>query len=106
MTLFSLIIALLIEQLRPSCCVRGRPGTAEDVRPLKIASTTAMRGMEPWPGVYDLPPVSVTALIYFLLLSLHPLLGVVFNVLVLYLTMGFRQGQPFLHRHPACAADG
>lgn len=57
----------------------------------------AMRGM--WSrglvGCRFSPPGLVTALIYFLLLSLHPLLGVVFNVLVLYLTMGFRQVSHF-----------
>ena len=97
MTLFSLIIALLIEQLRPL------PAARVVQAPLKMFARfledrfndgDARHGAVAW-WVAILSACLVTALIYFLLLSLHPLLGVVFNVLVLYLTMGFRQVSHF-----------
>lgn len=97
MTLFSLIIALLIEQLRPL------PAARVVQAPLKVFARfledrfndgEARHGAVAW-WVAILSTCLVTALLYFILLNLHPLLGVVFNVVVLYLTMGFRQVSHF-----------
>ena len=97
MTLFSLIIALLIEQLRPL------PAARVVQTPLMMFARfledrfndgEARHGAVAW-WVAILAACLVTALVYFALLSLHPLLGLLFNVLVLYLTMGFRQVSHF-----------
>lgn len=97
MTLFSLIIALLIEQLRPL------PAARVVQTPLKMFARfledrfndgEARHGAVAW-WVAILAACLVTALVYFVLMSLHPLLGLMFNVVVLYLTMGFRQVSHF-----------
>ena len=97
MTLFSLIVALLIEQLRPLPVERFVQA------PLKAFSRfledrfndgEARHGAVAW-WVAILTACFASALIYFILWHVHPALALVFNVLVLYLTMGFRQVSHF-----------
>jgi adenosylcobinamide-phosphate synthase len=97
MTLFSLIVALLIEQLRPLPV--GRFVQA----PLKAFARflenrfndgEARHGAVAW-WVAILTACFASALIYFVLWHVHPALALGFNVLVLYLTMGFRQVSHF-----------
>jgi adenosylcobinamide-phosphate synthase len=97
MTLFSLIVALLIEQLRPLPV--GRFVQA----PLKAFARflenrfndgEARHGAVAW-WVAILTACFASALIYFILWHVHPVLALGFNVLVLYLTMGFRQVSHF-----------
>jgi adenosylcobinamide-phosphate synthase len=45
-----------------------------------------------------LPPVALVAILYFLLLAAHPLAALLFNVVVLYYTMGFRHSSHFFTR--------
>ena len=93
MGLVSLIIALVLEQWRPLGDRRHlfapveryvgffeRQFNAGEVRHGRIAWLLAV-----------LPVVAGTWIIYALLLRVSPLLGLVFNVAILYLTMGFRQ---------------
>lgn len=96
MTLFSLIVALLIEQLRPL------PARFVDV-PLKAFSRfledrfndgESRHGAVAW-WVAVITACFGSALLFFVLWHIHPLLGILFNVLVLYLTMGFRQVSHF-----------
>jgi len=93
MTLFSLIVALLIEQLRPLPVARfvqaplsGLARFLED----RFNDGEARHGAVAW-WIAVLSICFASALIYFLLWHLHPVIALAFNVLVLYLTMGFRQ---------------
>jgi adenosylcobinamide-phosphate synthase len=97
MTLLSLIIALLIEQVRPL------PVQQVVLQPLRRVSALlterfndgrAQNGRVAWLLIVVLATVG-TALVYFLLWHVHPLLAFAMNVGVLYLTMGFRQESHF-----------
>src|SRR5574337_1667130 len=92
MTLLSLIVALLIEQLQPL------PAERVMLNPLHRLSDflvdrfndgRSSNGRAAW-WVVVLILTLGGACTYFLLWHVHPLLGGAFNVLVLYLTMGFR----------------
>lgn len=93
MTLFSLILAFLIEQLRPLDAQRFV------VAPLaRLASFfesrfndgQARHGAIAW-LLAVAPPVALSVAIYWLLLEWQPLLALAWNVAILYLTLGFRQ---------------
>lgn len=97
MTLFSLIVALLLEQVRPL------PVRQVVLDPLKRLSGMlverfndgqARNGVVSW-FLLVLPFGIGAALIYFLLWLAHPLLAFAFNIAVLYVTMGFRQESHF-----------
>ena len=97
MTLFSLIIALLLEQVRPL------PADRVVLRPLRALSRTliqrfndgkAVHGRLAWGLVVGLGTL-LTAVAYYLLWELHPAFAFVFNIVVLYLTMGFRHESHF-----------
>ncbi|HQA10467.1 CobD/CbiB family protein [Zoogloea sp.] len=97
MTLFSLIVALLIEQLRPlpvasfvQAPLRAFARFLED----RFNDGEARHGAVAW-WVAVLAACFASALVYFLLWHVHPALAFAFNVLVLYLTMGFRQVSHF-----------
>ena len=97
MTLFSLIVALLIEQLRPlpverfvQAPLRVFARFLED----RFNDGEARHGAVAW-WVAILSACFVSALIYFVLWHLHPAFALVFNILVLYLTTGFRQVSHF-----------
>jgi adenosylcobinamide-phosphate synthase len=92
MTLLSLIVALLIEQLQPL------PVERVMLNPLRRLSDflvdrfndgRASNGRVAW-WVVMLTLTLGGAFVFFLLWQVHPLLAGTFNVLVLYLTMGFR----------------
>lgn len=97
MTLFSLIITLLIEQLRPLSVQQFVTGP---LRRLSAALThrfndgQARNGRIAWLLIVVLATVAC-AVAYFLLWELHPLLAFAFNIVVLYFTMGFRQESHF-----------
>jgi adenosylcobinamide-phosphate synthase len=97
MGVLAIIAALLLEQWRP----------VGDLRAWYSALTNAASGLEAsfnageqrhgtiaW-IVAVLPAVLVTALLHYVLLWLHPLLALAFNVGALYLTLGFRQFSHF-----------
>ncbi|MGL4409521.1 MAG: CobD/CbiB family protein [Zoogloea sp.] len=93
MTLFSLILALLLEQLRPlpvarvvHAPLRAFAAFLED----RFNDGEARHGTVAW-WVAVLGCCFAAAFVFFILWHVQPLLGVAFNVIVLYLTMGFRQ---------------
>jgi adenosylcobinamide-phosphate synthase len=97
MTLFSLIVALLIEQVRPL------PGRQIVVAPLKRLSALladrfndgrARSGAIAW-WLIIVPGVVGSVVIFSLLWTVHPLFAFAFNIGILYLTMGFRQESHF-----------
>ncbi|MFT3758060.1 CobD/CbiB family protein [Thauera sp.] len=104
MTLFALIIALLIEQIRPL------PVDRWVLQPLRKLSRSllerfgdgqATHGRLIWVGVVVLGSL-LTAVLHYLLWEMHPVLAFAFNVVVLFLTMGFRhEGRFFSGIHLA-----
>lgn len=97
MTLFSLIIALLLEQLRPLPVDRVVFG------PLRALSRRltqrfndgqAVHGRLAWALVVVLGAL-LAALVYYMLWELHPVFAFAFNIVMLYLTMGFRHESHF-----------
>lgn len=97
MSLLSLIFALLIEQLRPLNPQRWV------VTPLaRLAGWVESRlnagdyrhGVLAW-CVITIPLVLLAGGVFVLLASMNPLLGLAWNVAVLYVTMGFRQVSHF-----------
>lgn len=97
MTLLSLIIALLFEQVRP---LPAQQVVAEPLRRLsavlveRFNDGRARNGQIAWLLVMVLA-VAAAGLIHYLLWQIHPLFAFVFNIAVLYLTMGFRQESHF-----------
>jgi adenosylcobinamide-phosphate synthase len=93
MTLFSLIFALLLEQWRPS-------GDRNRVILLFLSYADRLEryfntgvgrhGVAAWIAAV-VPVLIFTGWIYYLLYSFNPLLAWAWNVVMLYLTMGFRQ---------------
>lgn len=93
MSLISLIVALLIEQLHPLNRRRQISiGIARYANFLERQLNAGERkhGVLAW-IVAVVPAVVATAVIYWLLVRAHPLLGLLWNIAVLYVTMGFRQ---------------
>jgi adenosylcobinamide-phosphate synthase len=93
MSLISLIVALLLEQWRPladrkylvSWAVRYASFLQQHFN-----AGESRHGMIAW--MLGVVPVTLAAIaVYYLLHYLSPLLALAFNVLILYLTMGFRQ---------------
>lgn len=93
MSLFSLIAVFLLEQLKP---LPYRRLVADPIRALADFVETRLNageyrhGVLAW-SVIVVPPVLLTATLYVVLHRVNPLLALAFNVVVLYLTMGFRQ---------------
>ncbi len=92
MSLISLIIALLLEQWRPLAdrsYLISRVFRFADFLQQHFNAGERTHGMIAWMlGV--LPATLLSIVAYYLLFALSPLLALAFNVLVLYLTMGFR----------------
>lgn len=93
MSLISLIAALLLEQLHP--LARHRQISVAIARyanflERQLNAGEHKHGVIAW-VLAVAPPVAGAAIIYWLLHRVHPLLGWLWNVAVLYLTMGFRQ---------------
>jgi adenosylcobinamide-phosphate synthase len=97
MTLFSLIVALLIEQVRP---LPVRQIVLDPLRRLsgvlvdRFNDGQARNGRIAWCLIIVLATLAC-AVVYFLLWHIHPLFAFAFNIGVLYLTMGFRQESHF-----------
>lgn len=93
MSLISLIIALLLEQWRPLADRKGltfRVAQFADFLQQHFNAGERSHGIVAWVlGV--VPAVLVAIGAYYTLYHLSPLLALALNVLVLYLTMGFRQ---------------
>lgn len=93
MSLFSLIVALLLEQLRPlpyQQFVRGPLARLADALEGRLNTGERRHGRLAWLlAVVGLTVAS--GLVFFALYRLNPLLAWAWNVFVLYLTMGFRQ---------------
>lgn len=93
MSVFSLIAALLLEQLRPlsirTTVVGPMRAVAEFVES-RLNGGEARHGVGAWLLVVAFP-VLIAGAVYWLLAGISPLLGWAWNVIVLYFTMGFRQ---------------
>ena len=93
MSFLSLIIVFLLEQLRPLQYQRliAAPLRAlADFVESHINAGSYRHGVIAW-MILVLPFVLLALALHFLLYRVNPLLALLFNVLVLYLTMGFRQ---------------
>ncbi|MBS1188277.1 MAG: CobD/CbiB family protein [Rhodocyclaceae bacterium] len=93
MSLLSLIAVFLLEQLKPlpyRRLVANPVGALADFAEARLNAGEYRHGVLAWAAVV-LPPVLLTAGLYVALYRLNPLLALVLNVVVLYLTMGFRQ---------------
>src|SRR6185503_9897723 len=93
MSVLAIVIALLAEQWRPlDSRVTVQPVLAAWAGWMEQAFNGGerRRGIVAW-LVAVLPPVAAAILIHQLLASIHFLLALGFNVVVLYLTLGFRQ---------------
>ena len=93
MGFLSLIIALLAEQVRP---LRARNLAHDGVRSVAdfvdrhFNAGERQHGILAW-FVLVVPPTLLVWGVYDLLLRAHPFLGLAWNALILYLTLGFRQ---------------
>ena len=93
MSVLAIIAALVIEQWRPLGERKNLQGTlAAWAAWLEQAFNGGERrhGIVAW-MVAVLPPVVLAAVVHAVLYSVHGLLALLFNVAVLYLTLGFRQ---------------
>lgn len=103
MSLLSLIAALLLEQLHPLAAGRWVHAPLRvwaDFLENRFNDGQARHGMIAW-LIALLPPMILVGLTYGLLRHFHPLVALVLDVGVLYLTMGFRQSSHFftdIHR--------
>lgn len=93
MSLFSLIAALVIEQFRPLSYrkwIAEPVGALADYTEEHLNAGKVQQGALAW-CVLALGATFLTGGLYYALDALNPLAAFAFNVLVLYLTMGFRQ---------------
>ncbi|MBS1141828.1 MAG: Cobalamin biosynthesis protein CbiB [Proteobacteria bacterium] len=93
MSLLSLIAVFLIEQLQPldyRRVVADPLGAWADFIESRFNAGAYRHGVLAW-CLAVLLPVLVVAIVYGLLYSLNPIFGLLLNIGVLYLTMGFRQ---------------
>jgi adenosylcobinamide-phosphate synthase len=92
MSTLAIILALLSEQWRPVDKKYADPGLAAWAGWLERAFNGGERsqGLVAW-LVAVLPPMALAILVHQLLLSVHFLLALAWNVAVLYFTLGFRQ---------------
>ena len=93
MSVVAIIAALVIEQWRP---LGQRPAAQGTLGAWAGWLEQSFNGGERHHGVVAwliavLPPVALALALHYLLYALHPLLALVFNIAVLYLTLGFRQ---------------
>lgn len=93
MKFLSLLAALLLEQLRPVRQESPLYGAFERYASLVERQLNAgqyYHGLAAW-LLAVLPVVAVTVLVYYLLEAVSPVLAWAWNIVILYLTMGFRQ---------------
>ena len=93
MSVVAIIAALVIEQWRP---LGQRPAAQGTLGAWAGWLEQAFNGGERHHGVIAwliavLPLVALALALHYLLYAVHPLLALVFNIAVLYLTLGFRQ---------------
>jgi cobalamin biosynthesis protein CobD/CbiB len=93
MSVLAIIAALLLEQWRP---LAERQGVATALSAWAAWLEHSFNGGERRHGIVAwlvavVPPVAAVAIVHFFLSRAHPLLGFVFSLGVLYLTLGFRQ---------------
>jgi cobalamin biosynthesis protein CobD/CbiB len=89
----AIIAALVIEQWRPlgeRKAVHGSLAAWASWLEQSFNGGERRHGVVAW-LVAVVPPVLLALLVHYLLRALHPLLALVFNIAVLYLTLGFRQ---------------
>lgn len=97
MTLLSLILALLVEQVRPlpvQQVVQAPLRKLSSVLVERFNDGQDRHGRVAW-WLIVLAATVTAAVVHFLLWHVHPLLAFAFNVGVLYLTLGFRQESHF-----------
>ncbi len=108
MTLVSLILVLLLEQWQPLANRRAVTNPlARYARFLQrqFNAGEAQHGVIAWMfGV--LPAVGLAWGAYWVLSTIHPLLGLALNVAVLYATMGFRQASHYFSEIQKCIKEG
>ncbi|MEN3111518.1 CobD/CbiB family protein [Uliginosibacterium paludis] len=108
MTLLALILTLVLEQFRPLNAARYLyPVLAAlgDFFESRFNDGQARHGTAAW-CLMILPPVLLSAVLYFILFAVHPLAALLFNIIVLYYTMGFRHSSHFFTRiHAALRAQ-
>jgi adenosylcobinamide-phosphate synthase len=101
MTLLSLILALLLEQLRPlpaqGLAMRVLRGLVAGIG-RRFDDGAGARGRIAW-VIVVLPVTLAAAIGYWLLWETLPVLAFVFNVVVLYVCMGFRHDSGLLLRY-------
>jgi adenosylcobinamide-phosphate synthase len=93
MTFLALVLALLLEQWRPLVDRRAVDGPLiawADFLERKLNAGGVQQGLLAWIAAV-VPAVLIAWIVYSLLYSVTPLLGLAFNVAVLYATTGFRQ---------------
>ena len=93
MSLLALITALLLEQLRPLSSRKYLYGWLAEYADFFLRQFNAgahKQGRIAW-LLAVVPLLAVIAVLYWMLYGMHPVIAWAFNVLVLYLTMGFRQ---------------
>jgi adenosylcobinamide-phosphate synthase len=93
MSVIAIIAALVIEQWRPlgeRKAVQGTLGAWASWLEQTFNGGEGRHGMIAW-FVAVVPPVALALAAHYLLASVHVLLALVFNIAVLYLTLGFRQ---------------
>ena len=92
MTLFALILALILEQVRPLCAalrVLAPVGAIADGMSRRLNDGSVSHGRMAWLLLVGFSTLG-TAVAYWLLWELQPVFAFVFNIAVLYLCMGFR----------------
>ena len=92
MTLFALILALILEQLRPlgaQLRVLAPAAAIADGMSRRLNDGSVSHGRIAWLLLVGLSTFA-TAVAYWLLWEMQPLFAFVFNIVVLYLCMGFR----------------
>jgi cobalamin biosynthesis protein CobD/CbiB len=93
MSVLAIIAALVIEQWRPlgqRPAVQGTLGAWAGWLEQSFNGGERHHGVVAW-LVAVLPLVALSLALHYLLYAVHPLLALLFNIAVLYLTLGFRQ---------------
>jgi len=93
MSVLAIIAALVIEQWRPlgqRPAVQGTLGAWAGWLEQSFNGGERRHGVVAW-LVAVLPLVALSLALHYLLYAVHPLLALLFNIAVLYLTLGFRQ---------------
>ncbi|MDQ7990052.1 MAG: CobD/CbiB family protein [Candidatus Dactylopiibacterium sp.] len=108
MTLLALVLTLVLEQFRPLNAARYLYPLLASLGQFfesRFNDGQARHGTAAW-CLMVLPPVLLSAVLHFVLYAVHPLAALLFNIVVLYFTMGFRHTSHFFTRiHAALRAQ-